>query len=81
MRSDLPCSGITTEEGEVCLEPVVDLIERQLSGGGLVDGLSDEGGVGEGRPDVGEPVELPVLAHLSLHVQTASSVHFIGPAE
>ena len=40
MRSYLPSSGVTTEEGEVCLEPVVNLIERQLPGRGLVDGLT-----------------------------------------
>ena len=76
LRSHLPCSGIATEECKVCLEPVVDLIERQLPGGRLVDRLSDEGGVGEGRADISEPVELPVLTHLGLHVQTTGPVSF-----
>jgi len=79
--SVLPGGRISTEEGEVGLEPVVNLIERQLSGRGLVYRLTDEGGVGEGRPDVSEPVELPVLAHLGLHVKTAGPVHFITSAE
>ena len=81
LRAYLPSSGITTEEGKVSLEPVVDLIERQLSGRGLIDRLTDEGSVGEGRPDVSQPVELSVLAHLRLHVQTAGPVHFIGAAQ
>ena len=48
MRAYLPSSGVTTEEGEVCLEPVVNLIERQLSGRGLVDGLTPEFSTGCG---------------------------------
>ena len=41
----------------------------------------DEGGVGEGWPDVSEPVELSVLTHLGLHVQTARPVHFVSSAQ
>ena len=76
-RSHLPGSSIATEEGKVSLEPVVDLIQRQLPPGRLVDRLPDEGGVGEGRADISEPVELSVLTHLGFHVQTAGPVSFI----
>ena len=39
--SYLPGSGISPEKCEVSLEPVVDLVERQLSRRGLIDGLPD----------------------------------------
>ena len=41
---------------------------------GLVDGLSDEGGVGEGRPHVRPPVKITVLTHLRLDIDTGTLV-------
>ena len=74
----LPCSSISSEKCKVCLEPVVDFIEGQLSSRRFIDGLADEGSVGEWRPDVGAPVEVSVLTHLRLHVQAGVLVKFEG---
>ena len=76
--SHLPGGRVPSEEGKVGLEPVVDLVERELSGGRLVDGLPDECGVCEGWTDVSKTVELSVLTHLCLHVKAGGSVRFIG---
>ena len=78
VSSHLPGGRVPSEEGKVGLEPVVDLVERELPGGRLVDGLPDKCGVCEGRTDVSKTVELSVLTHLCLHVKAGGSVCFIG---
>lgn len=70
----LPSGGVPSEKCKVWLEPVVDLVESELTAVGLVDGLSDQGGVGEGRPHVCPPVKIPVLTHLRLDIHTGTLV-------
>ena len=74
LSSHLPSGGVPSEKCKVWLEPVVDLVESELAAVGLVDGLSDEGGVGEGRPHVRPPVKITVLTHLRLNVNTGTLV-------
>ena len=70
----LPSGGVPSEKCKVRLEPVVDLVKGELAAVGLVDGLADEGGVGEGRPHVRAPVEITILTHLRLNIQTGTLV-------
>ena len=73
----LPSSSISSKKCKVCLKPVVDFIECQLSAWGLIDGLSDESSIGKGWPNISTTVKFSVLAHLWLDIQTGIFVHFV----
>lgn len=60
----LPGGSVSPEIGEHPGEPVIDLIQGELPVRSFQNGLADEGGIGEGGPDVRILVKLMILSQL-----------------
>lgn len=69
----LPALLVLPVVGEKLTDPLVDLVERQPLGGGLLDGHADEGDVGIWRLGVAEVPSVPSFGFIARDLKAIRS--------